>query len=987
MSSDQQQSTQVAPATTSTESMSSSPTTTNAPAMTSATTAPIQQQQQVQPQQQQVQSPAQQQQQQQADQQQQIQQQQIQIQQQQVQQVQAQQVQQAQVQVQQAQVQVQQAQVQQVQQAQVQAQQQLQQLGNQNSAINNTPSSLGLTLQSQQVQAQAMQPQMRSPLQQVQVIQPVHSQAYLQQFYNQQQFMLQNAAAVQAAMQVRGLSPQLNLALPGRPIDQKNTAMVLPATSMPQTQTTCTTTPWGMNPADIWTTNPTPQAALQQQQQGQTQATVSTSSTGAGTSAISTALTPTSSTGKTLQTIAGKPIAATPTATQMIAGKPVMQQRPGVPQPLVIGQIGVIPNQNATNQALMSQMGQYTNMGKGQTVTVAAAQPQLINSPIRFTGHQLVTNTGQIISSQPMLTNPAVLNQLQAMASLQQNIPIAQHVIGSQSPGILTNQSPVYIRATMPMPQQAPPFPTVSAVGALNAGAASAALSNSTPASPMRIKQNASTGEPSVVNNATAAQPVVAQQKPTTIKQNSSSQTVRNMMNMMARVAAAQNSNNAANNNSATSAVNTTTVSTAATATSIPAGAVRASGNLSRQISRVKGKSQSKPSSPVPPTAQQKIASSSPAPSAPSSTSASTAAATMVTNGASGGAKSSTTSEAESASTASTILCKAEKASDVIGSGAGEKKDAALVNGVKPLVDNSEEPPQLEKQKAIVKPHVLTHIIDGYVIQEANEPFPVQRSSLLTDVVPPKIPRIDKESEEEHMKEDKGETTDENGQHATLKCEFCGKVDLTAKFKRSKRFCSLACTKRYNVGCSKRLGLFQPKGNNAVSVPQKIKKKRSILKRRQWRRQGGRLALNMIQQKQQSLNVSPEKSLPSSSPPSQFSMPPHSLPNEETTDSSSQSCQDDTATSSPATPMQQDFEMLDSEPSKPPAKWSTEDVYEFIKSLPGCANHAQEFRAQEIDGQALLLLKEDHLMSAMNMKLGPALKICARINSLRDEVC
>jgi hypothetical protein len=61
------------------------------------------------------------------------------------------------------------------------------------------------------------------------------------------------------------------------------------------------------------------------------------------------------------------------------------------------------------------------------------------------------------------------------------------------------------------------------------------------------------------------------------------------------------------------------------------------------------------------------------------------------------------------------------------------------------------------------------------------------------------------------------------------------------------------------------------------------------------------------------------------------------------------------------------------------------DVYEFVKHLPGCTEYADEFRSQEIDGQALLLLKEDHLMSAMNLKLGPALKICARINALREE--
>jgi len=72
--------------------------------------------------------------------------------------------------------------------------------------------------------------------------------------------------------------------------------------------------------------------------------------------------------------------------------------------------------------------------------------------------------------------------------------------------------------------------------------------------------------------------------------------------------------------------------------------------------------------------------------------------------------------------------------------------------------------------------------------------------------------------------------------------------------------------------------------------------------------------------------------------------------------------------------------------TKSPLKWTVPDVYDFIKNLPGCSDYADEFRMQEIDGQALLLLKEDHLMTAMNMKLGPALKICARINSLKEEV-
>jgi len=61
------------------------------------------------------------------------------------------------------------------------------------------------------------------------------------------------------------------------------------------------------------------------------------------------------------------------------------------------------------------------------------------------------------------------------------------------------------------------------------------------------------------------------------------------------------------------------------------------------------------------------------------------------------------------------------------------------------------------------------------------------------------------------------------------------------------------------------------------------------------------------------------------------------------------------------------------------------DVYCFVKALPGCRIYADEFKSQEIDGQALLLLKEDHLMSTLNVKLGPALKICSQISALKDS--
>lgn len=61
-----------------------------------------------------------------------------------------------------------------------------------------------------------------------------------------------------------------------------------------------------------------------------------------------------------------------------------------------------------------------------------------------------------------------------------------------------------------------------------------------------------------------------------------------------------------------------------------------------------------------------------------------------------------------------------------------------------------------------------------------------------------------------------------------------------------------------------------------------------------------------------------------------------------------------------------------------------EDVVDFIRHLPGCSDYAEDFALQEIDGQALMLLRADHLMQTMSIRLGPALKICAKIDSMRQ---
>ncbi|XP_029434519.1 polyhomeotic-like protein 2 isoform X4 [Rhinatrema bivittatum] len=331
----------------------------------------------------------------------------------------------------------------------------------------------------------------------------------------------------------------------------------------------------------------------------------------------------------------------------------------------------------------------------------------------------------------------------------------------------------------------------------------------------------------------------------------------------------------------------------------------------------------------------------------------------------------------------------------------GNGNSASTVAGATPQ-NGENKPPQ-----AIVKPQILTHVIEGFVIQEGAEPFPVGRSSLLVGSVKKKyqqgllgdkIPQqdtatttttttTDSEMEEPFLQESKDE-----GDPPKLKCELCGRVDFEYKFKRSKRFCSMACAKRYNVGCTKRVGLFHPDRSKLQKTGVAKHGRRRALK-------GGLQNLSKDSKKQPLGSLSSGGSVP-------LSVAAAMKLNHSQEDSSH--CSDNSSYEEPLSPLsisssishrrqsERDLELPDMHmrdlvgighhflPSDP-VKWNVEDVYEFIRSLPGCQEISEEFRAQEIDGQALLLLKEDHLMSTMNIKLGPALKIYARISMLKDS--
>lgn len=310
----------------------------------------------------------------------------------------------------------------------------------------------------------------------------------------------------------------------------------------------------------------------------------------------------------------------------------------------------------------------------------------------------------------------------------------------------------------------------------------------------------------------------------------------------------------------------------------------------------------------------------------------------------------------------------------------GNGNNAPTVTGSTPQNGES-KPPQ-----AIVKPQILTHVIEGFVIQEGAEPFPVERPSFLIESLKKQKQSHSNttDSEMEDLSQQELQQQQQQQEEPTLTCELCGRVDFAYIFKRSKRFCSTVCAKRYNVGCTKRVGLFP----NRKTTMEKLKKQRAS---------NGNNQNSSLESKKQVRKATAAKQPAGGS-----------LSSSHAGQGESSHCSDMSSYEGPPSPLSaassvavraqtgrvpersencgRELPLLSHHflPSDP-GKWNVEDVYEFICSLPGCLEIAEEFRSQEIDGQALLLLKEDHLMGTMNIKLGPALKIFAQISMLRDS--
>ncbi|XP_051909629.1 polyhomeotic-like protein 3 isoform X2 [Hippocampus zosterae] len=308
---------------------------------------------------------------------------------------------------------------------------------------------------------------------------------------------------------------------------------------------------------------------------------------------------------------------------------------------------------------------------------------------------------------------------------------------------------------------------------------------------------------------------------------------------------------------------------------------------------------------------------------------------------------------------------------------------------------------------------VLTHVVEGFVIQEGLQPFPVNRSSLLLLPTPPQAQKVNGSDgqapvtvteESTERWEHSTDSPDEDGkgaqQHATrashceravLHCQFCGKRGHAHNFMRSKRFCSTSCARGFNVRLTKRLRALsagsraekppRPVLNRAQSVPGKpilLRLPRDLWSagRRDKETKEDKKVAATEEEDEEDMEAAGEEEDQDdegAEEPAVAVTTRMESPASERARTSTTSAVATVAASTPTSTFKPE-----------PSQWTVEDVTAFIHTLPGCGEVSAAFRLQEIDGQALLLLTEEHLMGSMNIKLGPALKICAHINALKN---
>lgn len=276
------------------------------------------------------------------------------------------------------------------------------------------------------------------------------------------------------------------------------------------------------------------------------------------------------------------------------------------------------------------------------------------------------------------------------------------------------------------------------------------------------------------------------------------------------------------------------------------------------------------------------------------------------------------------------------------------------------MVINTAQHSLNDGRQQMIKPkngssRILTHYIEGFIIQESNFPF------TSGDEEPEVIQNGGMDDfngmmDMEMFDADSHSSNDENLNDVFMDeptvghCEQCGRVTEIHQYRGPRRFCSTSCARRYSVSCSRKMIAFRE-------------------------RMKGRGRHHSTSHIQHITTPSHRKSAyPSSLVYDQ--QPPM-------VDVAIQVSDLDAINNMSFDWSRNDVEPLWIYENVEAAKWSVQQVAEFIRSLTGCSEYADAFVGQEIDGQALMLLREEHMVVAMNMKLGPALKIISKVTQLK----
>lgn len=247
-------------------------------------------------------------------------------------------------------------------------------------------------------------------------------------------------------------------------------------------------------------------------------------------------------------------------------------------------------------------------------------------------------------------------------------------------------------------------------------------------------------------------------------------------------------------------------------------------------------------------------------------------------------------------------------------------------------------------RKLVSKPGIRTHVIDGYVIQESNEPFSTADAT----------------------------TSDAAAQHHGRVSSDAPSTSLPASGTTVDPGPSRARPKKST-----------PSGRQGRKAVDPFRVKTQPPPPSTTRTPAATLTVLLTPERTPTLSPSEKTAgVPTSVTPSAAHIPDAKSKGNVPPKASASTSRGDSALQVFITPP------LQPAPPPPPSRnspeeWTVEDVAEYISGIPEYEHYAEKFRYHEIDGDALFLLKEHHLMTAMNMKLGPALKMCAVISSLR----